>query len=578
MSDTGSNKKIHSIYLIDHEKVKNKYYEGESPDFEDIIVAINNHYSKPYKPQTIKENFNLNGFDIAMYCRIDNASRKLANFCSVFLEPKSELLTASPIIVSSVLFIWSEKNIFAITTGQGYHMIEEFCVNRFGIIGLSLFDQFRITAVDSNSMSGMIHSNKTIYTREIDFVDVESLDTIYKGITGRMNDKNRVHQLLSLKPESKKSSVKITAKNSIQFSGSLDFKGLINLLSILDNNDYSELKDIYNSISPIDKKKNVQLLETIQKAVINKVYAAINTSSPFPFDLFNRSTYAFVGAEEYSISINGKLFGNTTEDIDASDFISAAYTDYLKDDESSYESFEKFFNRARIIAIKGDIPTTNGSILEHLSGEIEVDRKNYYVFYGEFYYLDSSYSERLNKTLSAKLQHDRYIDLISSSWDKGFNENDFNEKASLNEGFTHLHKIMPEYIEFADLFKKDGNDIYIVHVKDGFDNDMRALDRQIELSISRLHDLKNNNNDSYFREVYDNAKDKDKGRNITSDFPTVESFLSALKECTPYYVAAIHPPKKDLMENTSNIAKHCLNSLILRCNNQGVSLRINIIS
>ena len=119
--------------------------------------------------------------------------------------------------------------------------------------------------------------------------------------------------------------------------------------------------------------------------------------------------------------------------------------------------------------------------------------------------------------------------------------------------------------------------MYIVHVKDGFDDDMRALDRQVELSIHKLMDLRNKNNSNFMKKLYENAKKNKEARNITEDFKTEESFIKAMKECDIHYIIAIRPPKKNLLENKSNIAKHCLNALILRCYNQGIDLKINII-
>jgi hypothetical protein len=43
------------------------------------------------------------------------------------------------------------------------------------------------------------------------------------------------------------------------------------------------------------------------------------------------------------------------------------------------------------------------------------------------------------------------------------------------------------------------------------------------------------------------------------------------------YIIAIRPAKKNLLDNESNIAKHCLNALILRCFQQGIELRIQVL-
>ena len=199
------------------------------------------------------------------------------------------------------------------------------------------------------------------------------------------------------------------------------------------------------------------------------------------------------------------------------------------------------------------------------------------MFYGEYYRLNSSYNERLNVSLSGKLHKDISTTEISTKWSDGKDEDDFNKNTSINEEYAHLHKIKPDYIEFGDLLKYDGNTITVVHVKDGFDGDMRILDRQVELSIAKIMDLKHNNNDSYMRQLYYNASACTVGTNITKIFPTVDEFVDSMKNKQIRYIIAIRPTKDNLLECQSNIAKHCLNAMIYRCFNQGVSLNIQLL-
>ena len=135
----------------------------------------------------------------------------------------------------------------------------------------------------------------------------------------------------------------------------------------------------------------------------------------------------------------------------------------------------------------------------------------------------------------------------------------------------------PDYIEFADLMKVEDSVITVIHVKDGFDCDMRALDRQVELSVSQVIDAKNNNNSTYLRRLYQNALANRKGINISSVFHTEDEFVDAIVHREIRFVAAIHPPIDDLLANRSNIAKHCLNAMIMRCFNMGIDFKIDII-
>ena len=116
-------------------------------------------------------------------------------------------------------------------------------------------------------------------------------------------------------------------------------------------------------------------------------------------------------------------------------------------------------------------------LLRHISGEIQVAGTNYFIFYGKYYHLGASYTERLNDSLSGKLRNEFYTSELKTHWTPGNDEDWFNETVSTQEDYIHLHKVKPDFIEFADLLKFENDVVTVVHVKDGFDCDMRALDR-----------------------------------------------------------------------------------------------------
>lgn len=572
------NTKTHNIFLLNKEKVQDKLFNNQPTDVRAMIDGVISAYPLEYREQTLREDVNAGAFSVRLFFREDKPNdSKLASFCRTFVKSDQDIVQFKPYSASSVLFIWSDAHVFVITTGQGFRVVEDFCVSKFGMLVVSAFQSlFKITALDSNGMSSIVHSNKTIYANEIDFVDVDALDTVFKEVTGRLNDKGTVHSLLNLDQTSKKKSMKITAKNFIQFSSFLNFEGLIHLLTQIDQYDYTAMQDKFNLIAPINSKQNKSIVETNNNKVIEKMYTAIRENKPLGMDLFNKSTIDFIAADTYTIVCNDTALA-TTDDIEPSAFIKEAYTAYLEEQEDTLQTFSAFINSADLVSQKGDAVITDGSILSHISCEIQVDGKSYYIFYGEYYFLSDSYSDRLNKSLKGKLLDERFVKYLTTPWNTSENEDNFNETASNSEGFVHLHKIKPEYIEFADLLKIDGDRVVIVHVKDGFDDDMRALDRQVELSVTRILDLKNNNNNEYMRKLYQNASKCNKGINITKMFQTEEEFISTLKGKEVQYIVAIRPPIKNLLENRSNIAKHCLNALILRCFNQGIDLKINIL-
>lgn len=199
------NTKMHNIFLLNKEKASELIPEKENPEIKEIICAIMAKDQK-YNKQKLKPLPADCVFRVELFFKDETVpNSKLASFCVPFVEENQRVLTFRPQSASSVLFIWSKKYIYVITTGQGFRMIEDYCVPKFGMLVISIFEKlFRVTALDSNGMSSIVHSSKTIYSNEVDFVNIEALDTVFKEVTGRLNSKEKVHELLNLDEKSKK--------------------------------------------------------------------------------------------------------------------------------------------------------------------------------------------------------------------------------------------------------------------------------------------------------------------------------------------------------------------------------------
>ena len=574
-----NNTKTHNIFLIDKKRLLK--INGDSDISVKVAITTLMSHDENYKLQVLKDDVNTLGFSICLYFRgDDNYQSKFASFCQAFVAEDQAAINFHPRSASSVLFIWNDQHIYAITTGQGYRMIEAYSVPKFGLIVASIFEErFKITSLDSNAVSSIVHSTKTVYSNEIDFIDVSALDTIFKEVTGRLKDAKKVRNLLNLATTSKKQSMKVTAKNYVQFSSALNFDGLLHLLTTINGYNFESYQDRFNLIVPLNTKKNMSLILKNNHAVIEKMYSAINSGKDIPFDLFHENTSAYTSADTYVLydPISEYEYAKF-DDYLTTNVLLTAYTTFLDGNPSTLPAFETFVQSVNIRADKGEFEgITVAPLLQHISGEIQVSETNYFIFYGKYYHLSSSYTDRLNDSLSGKLRNEFYTQELKTKWISGKDEDWFNETVSIKEDYIHLHKVKPDFIEFADLLKYENGIVTVVHVKDGFDCDMRALDRQVELSVTKIMDIKHYNNATYLRTLYDKASIHTVGKNIKTVFSTTEEFLSCIKDKPVRYIIAIRPANKVLLNNTSNIAKHCLNALILRCFQQGIELRIQIL-
>jgi len=368
------NSKTHNIFLLDNAKLKATFdFDNEKTvTFSEYIDLIMTNHQE-YIPQKLKEKLETKGFSVALYFKNEpNPNSKFISFCNTFVEDGQDALKFFPQSSSSILFVWNENRIYAITTGQGFRIIENYAVPKFGLLIASAFEKrLKITSLDSNAVSSIIHSSKTIYSNEVDFIDIESLDTIFKEVTGRLKDATAVHKLLNLSSDSKKKSMKVTAKNFLQFSSSLSFYGLLHLLSIIDEYEIETFSDKFNLIIPMSAKKNGGIITENNATVIHLIYEALVNKREIPFDLFHKETSEFISADTYIMS-NSKATKEYTiqDDYTATELISSAFDAFLEGEPPTETAFYSFFTDTLLYTKLGDDNKTKGNLLQHESGEI----------------------------------------------------------------------------------------------------------------------------------------------------------------------------------------------------------------
>lgn len=583
--------KRHNIFLLDNEKIKEKFLKSQTNIasttklVENLLVEASRSQYK-YKKQELKLNVDTYGYNIAfLFSKKKNKDNLLKSFCKMFIKEDADVCNFKTIVFSSIMFIWKNDNIFAITTGQGFRFISPFIVLNFGMQIASMLnnDFLRVSAISSNTINSNIHRKSLVYSREIDFININELDSIYNEIIGRLYDKEEIKNLFELPDSKKKSSITILARDYIQFGAVVDIFTLLNVIKKYDIPELKSQTDRFNVLKPLTKSRDEALIIKNNNQLINDLYNIICCDEDLIYDILNKNTDVYIHSDYYVIEVeNVNLI--KSEKIDKSS-IYEAYSNFLEKNkyQDSIDNFYIFVNQARINSVIEEFSgyVTTDSFLNHISGEITVGSDNYYILYGQYYKLENSYIERLSENLNNKKLSSRLTQEIQTVWKKDFDEDKFNRKVAeeLNSGFIHLHKIIVNNIEFADLIKYDSKNkkIYIVHVKDGFNASMRALERQVTLSINLLNDLKNNH--QYLEEVYNKASDSglpyvNKIKIVFKDF---QDFSNKLLNCEIVYIIAIKTNNQNFINSRSNIAKYCLISLIDYCLNRNIDLKINLI-
>lgn len=129
------NTKTHNIFLLSKEKVQEEYFNNEETIVEEAITKIIYEAGLHYEEQVLKDNLYEENFHVMLFFhKQEVAGNKLASFCKPFVKKDQDIVNFRTKSASSILFIWDKKHIFAITTGQGFRAIDEFCVPKFGML------------------------------------------------------------------------------------------------------------------------------------------------------------------------------------------------------------------------------------------------------------------------------------------------------------------------------------------------------------------------------------------------------------------------------------------------------------
>lgn len=156
----------------------------------------------------------------------------------------------------------------------------------------------------------------------------------------------------------------------------------------------------------------------------------------------------------------------------------------------------KFYD-LNIIGLINGKDSTFGTFYSHIISELTHKSKKYFRIDANWYYLDDRFLEQIKKdAVSTYVENKLKRDLLKK-WESGWDEDKYNLEHT-KKGYYVLDKLIRDNIELCDIFIVKNKTIYFVHVKDGFNTQMRNLYIQIILSAKRLwNDLYNNTGSSY---------------------------------------------------------------------------------
>ena len=485
------------------------------------------------------------------------------------LKKNIELRSLTP---SLVVFIYDDNNIFALVGGSGNQVIKRYEEESFG---LDLFSRIVDTGKDLISsakfrgMTGNLAGGTEIYRSEQKLVNTLSFGRLFKEIRFEISEMNR-KELFSFIGNSKEITLPGIASSSFQILCSIDFeqthKLIETIIEIVKNKkikslgSFSEIKNKHK----IDNNYRPSLIERIRDDMMIRFNeGGYNDNTPkFDFDFGHPKKFIeFYECDTYIVTIKDSAIPIVITEKRSKIYELTLRYMYEQEHIKSKVDFMRVLGGTIVEGHKHNRKPIKAPFIQFISCEIE-DEFNRPLFYidNHWYKVEDNFIDELNSNCHQLMVNARLDkNVLPEIWKdaKDIDEDEYNLQYLNKSNYIVLDKILSQNIELCDILYYDDNEIYLIHVKKGFNAKMRDLSNQIKISSQRLwNDAKAEK--KYLKEIYKNYKNS---TNYQSNKISQEDFLGLFNRKVNFVLAftstlSDYRPIYNNIENVkSNIAK-----------------------
>lgn len=506
-----------------------------------------------------------NGFKISMYyLHKDVSYSKWESFFSTILKDPNDTFNKNATnkflgkYLSFVCFFEKSKEIYALCMGKGYIAIEQFIETDFGFNLLTRLikpESNFLRQLSANHLSGSTFEDINFFRSSESFISQDDFGKIFKQAISEL-DKVALKKLgIDLTDLEKANCL---AKSSFMLKTGITFTQITNKI-------LPALIKIFKSSSvpnfQINKVKVISKYHRLYPDLVKTLTEQMRLNF-LGFDFFSpEDPLDFFMAEKYSISkyTKHKLFTKGNDDLTNIQNVRKILEEDNYLDFNDQMTFGIEIENIKINAhdANDDAVLRRGfSLVRGLHGEIKFKGNRYFWMNGKFWQIDKEFLDyfsdkvfqNINEASYKKLNHS--IPFIKFDLTKNQNEDDYNSAHGKLPGFINLDKKIPDNVELCDLLYETSDTIYLIHIKKGFDRNVRDLTSQILTAARFLNEDRNKN--KFISKLFVHGK----GDPITI---SKTNFLKKFKKQTVFVFGFVHDKnifdKSQFSKLNSNIAK-----------------------
>jgi uncharacterized protein (TIGR04141 family) len=565
----------------------------------DVDMLTSRFKKEGYKQQKLKT-LVLDGYKLYLFYKRWPSSIKWKEFIKTIADSKSQIIkNPNSSNEGYVLLIETPKSktLYALAGGFGHIQLQEYTDNEFGLDVLSRLikaDDKVLKAVKEKNFIGGVLGSIKFFRGDYNFNENENFGNFYQELKAKLN-LEILRKTFGFNPtELKKKESFCVAKSSFTIRKSITINKALSIIGRLDTLltkkpviDFNLVKRLAKSDKSLIDKLNLQLKTTLydifrSKPVDNNI------------EICHKEFDKYLVADIYEVSFSVKNNRYHDEHVKQLENFKDLIQVYLKHSNKiiDFKSFEETLNSTTIISKNEDNSNpTKGTLFEHICAELRVDKISYFLINKEWYHIKSEFEKQLNEQCQSFVNNHSANKLLKP-WNVTDSENAFNARHIGQKETLVFDKITPENIEVCDILKWTKDAVYLIHVKKGFDNEMRNLCRQIQIAARRLQDDAKTGG-SFLENHYETLASS---KGIS---PYIVKARKQLDHFSQDEYTAIFDPKnkrklvfvlaildsaikkrsfKKISEYDSNIAKFCLQKLVIDMRQLDIELQILQIS
>lgn len=513
--------------------INSSYYELIGQDFTQIVNTITQNHKKHLHAAGVNYDqfkspvqfFTEGDFNFANYCYNE---RKNQNYWTFFLPSQLAANQNFDLIeFSHVLFIKFNERIYCVVSGSGITVIKKYLDNLFGI---ELYQHFAnlnddiALSVQTRGITGNLlqRMNSFNYNQTVKdslpyseipkklklIIRKELRNTIFKDF--KLTDENAVMEIGSYFSIRKRIDFEELKMLLIKINEILDDSTTITKLSLFNRvKDNATLKDLRNKLiekivedvlrhdqPALIKKSKFDIVEIVNYKAIEKFYECNNFMLHFHRKK-KKNDIAVTQKDELYFEITKTIYNNL-ENI------------------KNIQDIKDKINQLSIIGLIDKKEVTYDYFYNHIVTELALGNHKYFRIDNEWFELENNYLKQLKEEAINNYSLYELKESILNVWEDG-DEDSYNSSHT-GANYYVFDKKFSDNIELCDIMFINNDEIYLVHVKDGFKTHMRSLYSQIVISAQRLwNDINNVQGSSYLKDVISKYNKKNPTKQLNYD-------------------------------------------------------------